>query len=124
MDNHMDNSNISQDIDPLFLSRLKDLGGSKLATELVDMYLIRGAQLLEAISVGLEVKDFTGVKNAAHSLISSAGNLGGKKVSNLAKLIETAAIEEQFEDVPDLLANLKSTQEAFQQYLRGAIENI
>jgi HPt (histidine-containing phosphotransfer) domain-containing protein len=120
----MDNSNISQDIDPLFLSRLKDLGGSKLATELVDMYLIRGAQLLEAISVGLEVKDFTGVKNAAHSLISSAGNLGGKKVSNLAKLIETAAIEEQFEDVPDLLANLKSTQEAFQQYLRGAIENI
>ena len=84
MDDHKDNTNISGDIDPLFLSRLTDLGGSKLASELVGMYLVRGAQLLDAITSGFEAKDFSVVKNAAHSLISSAGNLGGKKVSNLS----------------------------------------
>ncbi|NQV42533.1 MAG: Hpt domain-containing protein [Candidatus Marinimicrobia bacterium] len=124
MNDHVENSNLSGDIDPLFLSRLEDLGGSKLANELVNMYLIRGSQLLDTISAGYEARDFGVVKNAAHSLISSAGNLGGKKVSSLAKLIETAAIEEQFDQMPELLANLSSTQEAFQQYLRGAIGNI
>ena len=122
MDEHVDKSNISGDIDPLFLSRLEDLGGSKLATELVDMYLIRGYQLLEAIAAGFAAQDFSVVKNAAHSLISSAGNLGGKKVSTLAKLIEAEAIEEQLDQLPELLVNLRAAQKAFQQYLRGAIE--
>ena len=124
MNNHVENSNLSGDIDPLFLSRLEDLGGTKLATELVNMYLIRGSQLLDAISEGLKAKDSAAVKNAAHSLISSAGNLGGKKVSNLAKQIETAAIEEHLDQIHTLLADLSSTQEAFQKYLRGAIGNI
>ncbi|MBC8193298.1 MAG: Hpt domain-containing protein [Candidatus Marinimicrobia bacterium] len=124
MDEHVDKSNISGDIDPLFLSRLEDLGGSKLATELVDMYLIRGYQLLEAIAAGFAAQDFSVVKNAAHSLISSAGNLGGKKVSTLAKLIEAEAIEEQLDQLPELLVNLRAAQKAFQQYLRGAIEKI
>jgi len=124
MDIPMSYSNESTDIDPLFLTRLQDLGGAKLASELVGMYLIRGAQLLETISSGIENEDYTAVKNAAHSLISSAGNLGGKKVSILAQQIENAAFEQKGEIIPELLENTISAHEDFQEYLNGALKQL
>jgi hypothetical protein len=42
MNDQVNNSTVSGDIDPLFLRRLQELGGSKLANELVGMYLTRG----------------------------------------------------------------------------------
>lgn len=124
MNDNLNIPNTSGDIDPLFLVRLKELGGSKLATDLVDMYLIRGSQLLAAISTGIDAQDFSAIKSAAHSLISSAGNLGGKKVSSISKLMETAATEGQFERIPDLFSNLLAAQDTFQQFLRGAFEDL
>ncbi len=124
MNNQANNSTASIDIDPLFLRRLQELGGDKLATELVDMYLIRGAQLLETISDGIDDQKFSEIKNAAHSLISSAGNLGGKKISNLSKLMENAALEEQIDGMPDLLSELLTAQDVFQKYLKGALEGL
>ena len=121
MDHKLNNSKAPSDIDPLFLSRLKDLGGSKLATELVGMYLIRGAQLLDNISAGIDTQDYTSIKNAAHSLISSAGNLGGKKVSELAKQIENTANEQQSAELPGLLSSIASAHDDFQHYLNGAL---
>ncbi|MBT6555085.1 MAG: Hpt domain-containing protein [Candidatus Marinimicrobia bacterium] len=124
MNDKVNNSTNSGDIDPLFLRRLQELGGAKLASELVGMYLTRGAQLLETISAGIDNQDFAVIKNAAHSLISSAGNLGGKQVSDLSKLLETAAIEEQLGKMPDLLSELSTAQEVFQIYLKGALEGL
>ncbi|MBC8376415.1 MAG: Hpt domain-containing protein [FCB group bacterium] len=124
MNDQLNNSTASDDIDPLFLRRLQELGGTKLASELVGMYLIRGAQLLENISHGIDTQAFSEIKNAAHSLISSAGNLGGKKVSNISKLMETAAIEKQIGSMPDLLSELLTAQKVFQKYLKGALEGL
>ena len=121
MNDHVDNSKRSGDIDSLFLARLEELGGSKLTAELVNMYLIRGDQLLDTISTGIKAQDFSAVKNAAHSLISSAGNLGGQKVSNISKRIEAAAIDEQFVDMSDLFTELSEAQVIFQQYLKETL---
>ncbi|MBT4033963.1 MAG: Hpt domain-containing protein [Candidatus Marinimicrobia bacterium] len=77
-----------------------------------------------SISEGIDGHDFSTIKNAAHSLISSAGNLGGKKVSSISKLIEAAAIEEQLDSMPDLLSDLSTAQAVFQQYLSGALEDL
>ena len=93
MDEHVNNSKIPADIDPLFLTRLQELGGSKLASELVGMYLTRGSQLLDTISTGLNTNDLPAVKNSAHSLISSAGNLGGKRVSDLQNLLKALQLK-------------------------------
>ncbi|MCF7922842.1 MAG: Hpt domain-containing protein [Candidatus Marinimicrobia bacterium] len=111
----------SGDIDPLFLSRLVELGGTKLAMELIDMYLVRGADLLDAISTGIAANDFAKIRSAAHSLISSAGNLGGKKVSELAKLLEKSAMEENPAPLKSLLSEALSAQITFQEYLRGVM---
>lgn len=117
----MMNSNNSDEIDPLFLSRLVDLGGSKLANELVDMYLVRGNELLDAISKGIESNDLARIQSAAHSLISSAGNLGGKKVSELAKLIEKSAVDQNVAALQDLFSQVSAAQIKFQEYLRGEL---
>jgi len=114
----------SADIDPLFLSRLVELGGTKLAGELIKMYLVRGAELLDAISTGIASNDFAKIRSAAHSLISSAGNLGGKRVSELAKLLEKYAMEENSAPLESLLSDALSAQITFQKYLRGEMENI
>jgi len=124
MNDPMMNSDNSSDIDPLFLARLVELGGPKLAHELVGMYLVRGSELLNTIAAGIRDQDFPEIKNASHSLISSAGNLGGKKVSELAKLLEKSAIEERNEDLDDLLSQAKAAQGLFEEYLRGVLEKV
>lgn len=112
------------DIDPKFLGRLMELGGSKLASELVGMYLTRGTQLLDTISESMETKNFQEVKNAAHSLISSAGNLGGRLVSDLAKQMENAVIDENTDVLPGLFSEIISAHEEFHQYLNEALEKL
>jgi len=114
----------SPEIDPHFLDRLKELGGPKLVSELITMYLNRGSVLLDTIAAGIESKDYDSVKNASHSLISSAGNLGGKRVSELSKAIESAATDEKGDSLDGLKPDLILAQELFQQYLQGASEQL
>ncbi|NQV30544.1 MAG: Hpt domain-containing protein, partial [Candidatus Marinimicrobia bacterium] len=103
---------------------LKELGGPKLVSELITMYLNRGSVLLDTIAAGIESKDYDSVKNASHSLISSAGNLGGKRVSELSKAIESAATDEKGDSLDGLKPDLILAQELFQQYLQGASEQL
>jgi HPt (histidine-containing phosphotransfer) domain-containing protein len=114
----------SLEIDPHFLDRLKELGGPKLISELITMYLTRGSDLLDTIVAGIESQDFNSVKNAPHSLISSAGNLGGKRVSKLSIAIEAAAMDEQIDILDELKPDLILAQDYFQHYLQGAFEQL
>lgn len=113
-----------KDIEPKFLRRLEELGGTKLVSELIKMYLERGNQLLETICNGIDTQDYSSVKGAAHSLISSAGNLGGHKVSDLAKSMENAAIDAESDAMINLRPDLETAQAEFQTYLKGALENL
>lgn len=124
MNDQLDNSIWTRDIDPQILARLQELAGLKITSELVVMYLHRGVQLLESIRVGLEIEDYKAIKDAAHSLISSAGNLGGNKVSGIAKQIEHAAIEKESQRIPDLIERMADAQETFQRYLNKELEKI
>ncbi|NQV50767.1 MAG: Hpt domain-containing protein [Candidatus Marinimicrobia bacterium] len=114
----------SLEIDPHFLDRLRELGGPKLISELITMYLTRGSDLLDTIVAGIESQDFDSVKNASHSLISSAGNLGGKRVSKLSIAIEAAAMDEKVDILDDLKPDLILAQDFFQHYLQGAFEQL
>jgi len=124
MIDQLDNSMTTRDIDPRILARLQELAGLKITSELVVMYLNRGMQLLESIRVGLDIEDYTAIKDAAHSLISSAGNLGGNKVSGIAKQIEHAAIEKESHRIPDLIDRMADAQEIFQRYLNKELEKL
>ncbi len=124
MDNQQFKTAGSEDIDPKFIKRLKELGGTKLVSELIQMYLVRGSQLMETIAQGMAAKDLDSIQNAAHSLISSAGNLGGQRVSNLSATLEGAAIDGKTDIISVVSPELFSAQKSFQEYLKEALEQL
>jgi len=111
------------DIDPAFLSRLSSMGGGQLVVQLIQMYFTRSVELLEAINSGVVDNDFDAIKNAAHSLISSSGNLGGQQVSYLSKVIEQAALNQQIHEIETYTKELIDFQAAFIEYLKQDLEN-
>lgn len=110
------------DIDPAFLKRMAKMGSDQLVRELINMYFTRSVELLEAIAHGLQDGDDESIRNAAHSLISSSGNLGGKKVSDLAKQIELAAMNGEADTLKKLHPELLIAQDDFIQYLTRDLE--
>jgi len=88
------------------------------------MYLTRSPQLLGAIQAGVESRDYDAVTNAAHSLISSAGNLGGLKVSNLAAQMEIAAHQKNTRTMAELNADLIRSAEPFQTHIKLTLEQL
>jgi HPt (histidine-containing phosphotransfer) domain-containing protein len=91
------------------LARLDDWGGAKLRRQMVRLYLenarTRLAQLDEGLAAGgvLETAEL-----AAHSLKSSAANVGLMRVSTLAGRIETATEVGDVEAAREARADLEA----------------
>jgi len=81
------------------------------------MYIDRVPAKLEEIRAGTDDSDFESVQMAAHSLVSSAGNLGGMAVSSLASQVEAAAIAEDVDRLRERAELLFVTCEEFETYL-------
>lgn len=74
------------------LARLDEWGGAKLRDQMVRLYLENARARLDQIDVGLENPDgMRAVELAAHSLKSSAANVGLMRVSAVSDRLETAA---------------------------------
>jgi len=82
-------------IDTRAITRLRGLGlpagssGSDLVTELVDAFLKEVPDKLTRISRALAEQDYTKAHRLAHSLVSSAGNLGAVGVVKAARNLES-----------------------------------
>ncbi|MDT8341642.1 MAG: Hpt domain-containing protein [Longimicrobiales bacterium] len=81
-------------VDPTALVRLEALGGETLLREMARLYLenaeLRVAQIGRGLAAGGELSD---AEAGAHSLKSSAANLGATRVARLANGIERAVQE-------------------------------
>lgn len=73
------------------LAMLRRVGGDKLVLDLIDLLLETAPRRLEAMHQGLTGGDTEAVGRAAHSLTSSAGNLGCTELQELAAQVEDAA---------------------------------
>jgi HPt (histidine-containing phosphotransfer) domain-containing protein len=82
-------------LDPRAIDRLRSLGlpagasGSDLVTELVDVFLKEVPDKLDRISKALAEEDYTRAHRFAHSLVSSAGNLGAVGLVKAARALES-----------------------------------
>ena len=123
MNDHIFRTPGKVEIDPAFLARLAKMGGDHLVVELTHMYFARSVELIDNIVSGLLNSEFEPIKNASHSLISSAGNLGGQRVSDLSKLIEQAALDRDLETLRALEPELLEAQSAFIAYLEKDLES-
>ena len=103
-------------LDPSALERLKEWGGATLATKMVRLFLDtssdRVAQV-RAVFDGGEVRD---AERGAHSLKSSAANLGANQLQEVSARMEHLLSEK---DVPAARALFDEFEDAHEQTLRA-----
>jgi two-component system, sensor histidine kinase and response regulator len=79
-------------VDPAAIARLREWGGDALVGRMIELFLELGPERAGAIRIGLDEGDQEGVERAAHSLKSSAGNLGAEQLRRAAHRLEESAL--------------------------------
>ena len=78
-------------VDPEALDRLRSWGGDALLGRMITLFEELAPERAEALEEGLARGDLERVERAAHSLKSSAGNLGAEELRRQAGRLEEAA---------------------------------
>ena len=85
------------------LDRLLRIGGQEFLLEMIDLFLENAPQRIRAARDAVEAGDADGVYRAAHSLKSTAANLGARPLQRLAERLESRAAEGDVEALPPLV---------------------
>lgn len=96
-------------IDPAALKRLEDWGGTKLSHEIVRLFLENGPTRVDQIRGAMDGEDLEVPERGAHSLKSSAANVGAKQLQEVAGELEAAASSGDLERFRDLIPKLDQT---------------
>ena len=97
----------SQIIDPQALDRLREWGGDKLAGQTVRPFLKNSGTRMDQIRTGVGNADLQEAERGAHSLKSSAANIGAEHLRTLATRMESAALDESVDDARKLMPELE-----------------
>jgi len=85
-------SDVPPVMDPAAVVRLQRLGGDKLVRQMIRLYLENAGERLGQIDAGIpDGADLEETRRGAHSLKSSAANVGALRVSALAAELETVS---------------------------------
>lgn len=98
----------SQIIDPQALERLREWGGDKLAGQMVKLFLKNSGTRMDQIRGGVGDGDLEETERGAHSLKSSAANVGAELLRSLATRMESAALDGNEGSARALLPDLES----------------
>ena len=106
-------------IDPAAIERLLDWGGPALQAKMIDLFFENGPERMEGVKAGLAGGDIGSAERAAHSLKSSAGNLGAGPLQEVArtveKLLEEGNVAEAEARVPEMETALERSLEALRE---------
>ena len=94
-------------IDPQALERLKEWGGDKLAAQMVRLFLKNSGTRMDQIRNGVANQDPDETERGAHSLKSSAANIGAESLRTLATNVESAALDQDMDALGDLLPRIE-----------------
>jgi HPt (histidine-containing phosphotransfer) domain-containing protein len=106
---------------PDALKRLGEWGGDELVSKMVELFLQVTPERVEAIRSGVQEEDLKRVERGAHSLRSSAGNLGAERVQELAGRIEELASLGNREGLAPLVEKLETHFRATVQELEAVL---
>lgn len=95
-------------IDMKAIERLHEWGGKRLVAQMIDLFLQQAPQRVDGLRQGLANGDVETVERSAHSLKSTAGNLGATELSDLAGKAESAASQRDLATVRSLLAGIEA----------------
>ena len=99
----------SQIIDPQALDRLREWGGDKLAGQMVRLFLKNSGTRMDQIRTGVDGGNLEEAERGAHSLKSSAANIGAELLRTLATRMESAALEGDADGAKGLLPELETS---------------
>ncbi len=97
-------------LDPEALENIRQLqapGLEDAVNKMVHLYLERTPELIQEMHRSLGSRDISVFHRAAHSLKSNSAILGAMRVSQLAKTLESMAMEERMEEVEGVLERLE-----------------
>jgi HPt (histidine-containing phosphotransfer) domain-containing protein len=105
--------------DPAALERLHKWGGEALQRSLVDMFLGRVPGQLALARDAAARGDAEGVRQVAHALKSSAGQLGAVSMQRLCEEAERRAAAGEGASLSPLVAALEAELERYREWVRG-----
>ncbi len=94
-------------IDPKAIARLREWGGDNLLGQVVRLFLENSPARVEQIRTGVESEDAKEAEQGAHSLKSSAANVGAEDLRGIAQEMEGAAVQGDLATVRGLLPALE-----------------
>ena len=97
----------SHTLDDAALDRLRDWGGEKLLREIVRLFLANSPVRMDQIRTGLAKGDPSEVERGAHSLKSTAANIGASRVSALSSEFESIASAGRLDGLRDRFPELE-----------------
>lgn len=75
------------------LDRLEEWGGERLLQQMIRLFLENSPERMTQIRDGLDGGEASVVERGAHSLKSSAANVGAHEVSRIAQLMEDGVVD-------------------------------
>lgn len=106
-------------VDREYLERMKsDLGGGDILSDLIDIFLEEGPKHLDTMERALEEDAPDDLRIAAHTMKSSAGQLGAKGLSELAEELEEIGDTGDISDADEKVAKARRVFEAVEAELR------
>jgi HPt (histidine-containing phosphotransfer) domain-containing protein len=94
-------------LDPAALDRLLRIGGQEFLIEMIELFLEHAPQRVEAARTGFDEGDMSALYRAAHSLKSTAANLGARSLQDVAARLEESAATGETEGMAPLLDELE-----------------
>lgn len=95
-------------------------GDELLLSELISIFFEEYPKFSARLTQSLSQKDFTGLRQAAHSLKGSLGYLGATDGAALAFSVEQASLSRDPARVGELVAQLMAYVEAFRQLMTSS----
>ncbi|HUG39096.1 MAG TPA: Hpt domain-containing protein [Longimicrobiales bacterium] len=85
------------------LDRLLRIGGQEFLLEMIDLFLAHAPERIRSARQALEAGDHRTLYRAAHSLKSTAGNMGARGLQGVAERVEGRAAAKDLESIAPLL---------------------
>lgn len=101
------------------LDRLLRIGGQEFLLEMIDLFLQHAPERIRSAREAHAIGDQKTVYRSAHSLKSTAGNLGARALQSIAERVEDRAAAGDEETIPPLLEELGRRYEAVRERLEA-----
>jgi two-component system, sensor histidine kinase and response regulator len=111
-------------LDHTQIQRLKEWGGTDLQRKMIELFLTHSVERVNQIRDGLAQENPKAAETGAHTLKSSAGNVGARRLQELCAHVEAMAERGDLQQVRELFPSLEGEFESVLEALRNVMEEL